>query len=52
MEKYIEDVRQDEKHMPDLLQAIIQHPGLVEEELRPDLFRIDQFRPEITKKRV
>ena len=34
MEKYIEDARQDEKHVPDLLQWIIQPPGLVKEELR------------------
>ena len=34
MEKSIEDVRQDEKHVPDLLEAIIQRPGLVKEELQ------------------
>ena len=49
MEKYVEDVRQDEKHVPDLLESIIQPPGLVKEELRPILFKIRQFRPEITK---
>ena len=37
IEKYIEDARQDEKHVPDLLEAIIQPPGLVEEALRPNL---------------
>ena len=43
MEKYIEDARQDEKHAPDLLEAIIQPPGLVKEELRQKLSKIDQF---------
>ena len=31
IEKYIEDARQDEKHVPDLLGAIIQPPGLIKE---------------------
>ena len=52
MEKYIEDARQDEKHVPDLLESIIQLPGLVKEELRSILFKISHFRPEITKIRV
>ena len=52
MEKYNEDARQDEKHVPDLLEAIIQPPGLVKEELRQFLFKIDQFRPEIPPTRV
>ena len=34
MEKYFEDARQDEKHVPDLLEAIIQPTDLVKEELR------------------
>ena len=42
-EKYIEDARQDEKHVPDLLEAIIQPPGLVKEELRQKLFKIIQI---------
>ena len=29
MEKCFKDVRQDEKHVPDLLEAIIQPPGPV-----------------------
>ena len=49
MDKYFEDVRQDEKHVSDLLEAIIQPPGLVKEELRPNLFKLDRFRPKITK---
>ena len=52
IEKYIEDARQDEKHVPDLLEAIIQPPDPVKEELRPMLFKISKFRPEIAKIRV
>ena len=46
LEKCFEDVRQDEKHVPDLLESIIQPKLFVKEELR---FKIDRFRPEITK---
>ena len=49
IEKYIEDARQDEKHVPDLLEATIQPPGLVKDELRPNLFKIHKFKFEITK---
>ena len=49
IEKYFEDVKQDEKHVPDLLESIIQLPDLVKEELQPNVFKIDQFIPEITK---
>ena len=52
IEKYNEDVRQDEKHAPDLLEAITQPPGLVKEELQPILFKIIQLRSKITKIRV
>ena len=52
MEKYFEDARQDEKHVPDLLESIIQPPGLVKEELRPISFKIDKFGHQITKIRV
>ena len=34
IEKYIEDVKQDEKHVPDLLTAIMRPTDLVKEELR------------------
>ena len=40
-----EDARQDETHVPDLLEAVIRPPGLVEEELRPNLFKTTQFDP-------
>ena len=43
MEKYIEDVRQDEKHVPDLLESIMRPNDPVKEELRQKLFKIDNF---------
>ena len=52
MENYFEDARQDEKHVPDLLESIIQVPGPAKEELRQKLFKIDQFDSKITKMRV
>ena len=52
MEKCFEDARQDEKHVPDLLEAIMRPPGPVKEELRQKLFKIDQFEPKIKKIRV
>ena len=52
MEKYIEDARQEEKDVPDLLEAIMRPTCLVKEELRPNLFKMSQFRLEIPKIRV
>ena len=53
MEKYInEDARQDEKHVPDLLEAIMRPTDPVKEELRQKLFKIDQFGSKIPKIRV
>ena len=52
MEKYLEDVRLDEKHVPDLLESIMRPTDPVKEELRPILFKTNKFRPEITKIRV
>ena len=52
MEKYIEDARQDEKHFPDLLEAIMRSTCLVKEELRPILFKTCQFKSKITKIQV
>ena len=40
IEKYIEDVKQDEKHVPDLLEAIARPTDPVKEELRPNLSKI------------
>ena len=52
MEKYNEDVRQDEKHVPDLLEAIMRPTDPVKEELRQKLSKIEQFEPKIKKIRV
>ena len=52
MEKYIEDARQEEKDVPDLLEAITRPTCLVKEELPQNLFKMIPFRPEITKIRV
>ena len=52
IEKYIEDVKQDAKHVPDLLEAIMRPPGLVKEELRPSLFTMSQFESKIAKVKV
>ena len=52
MEKYNEDIRQDEKHVPDLLEAIIQPPDPVKEALRQKLFKIIQIESNIKKMRV
>ena len=52
MEKYIEDARQEEKDVPDLLEAIMRPTCLVKEELRQNLFKLSQFGPEITKIKV
>ena len=52
MKKCFEDVRQDEKHVPDLLEPIIQPPGLVKDELWQKLFKITQFESKIKKNRV
>ena len=52
MEKYIEDARQEEKDVPDLLEAIMRPTCLVKEELRPLLFKLSQFGSKITKIKV
>ena len=52
MEKCFEDVRQDEKHVPDLLEAIMRPTDPVKDELRQKLFRITQFGSKIKKIRV
>ena len=40
MEKYIEDAKQEEKDVPDLLEAIRRPTCLVKEELRPNLCKM------------
>ena len=52
MEKCFEDLRQDEKHVPDLLESIMRPTDPVKDELRQKLFKIDQFGSKITKIRV
>ena len=52
MEKYIEDARQEEKDVPDLLEATMRPTRLVKEELRQNLFKMIQFRFKIIKIRV
>ena len=49
MEKYIEDARQEEKDVPDLLEAIMRPTCLVKEELRQNLMKMTQFRSKIQK---
>ena len=52
IEKYVEDVKQDEKSVPDLLEAIMKAPGLVKEELRRKTTKMMESRPNITKIKV
>ena len=52
MEKYNEDARQDEKHVPDLLESIMRPTDPVKEELRQKLFKIDKFGSKIKKIKV
>ena len=52
MEKYIEDAKQEEKDVPDLLEAMMRPTCLVKEELRQNLFKLSQFVPEIQKIKV
>ena len=52
MEKSIEDAKQDEKHVPDLLEAIMRPTDPVKEELRQKLFKITQFGSKIKKMMV
>ena len=42
IEKYIEDARQDEKHVPDLLESIMRPTDPVKEELRRNLMKMYQ----------
>ena len=52
MEKYVEDVKQKEKDVPDLLEPIMRPTCLVKEELRQNLMKMIQFRPKIPKIKV
>ena len=52
LEKYVEDVKQDEKHVPDLLEPIMRPTCLVKEELQPNLFKLSQLGSKNIKIRV
>ena len=52
MEKYIEDARQKEKDVPDLLEARMRPTDPVKEELQQILFKMNQFGPKIPKIKV
>ena len=39
IDKYVEDVKQEEKDVPDLLEAIMRPVCLVKEELQPNLMK-------------
>ena len=52
IEKYIEDARQDEKHVPDLLESIMRPTDPVKKKLRPNLFKISEFGAKIPKIKV
>ena len=43
IEKYVEDVKQEEKDVPDLLESIMRPTDPVKKKLRRILFKMDQF---------
>ena len=49
IEKYIEGAKQEEKDVPDLLEAIMRPTCLVEEELRPNSFKCVNLDPKSQK---
>ena len=52
MENSIEDVKQDEQHVPDLVESIMRPTCLAEEDLRPISFRMTQISSKIQEVRV
>ena len=52
MEKHIEDVKQDQKIVPDLLESIMRPTDPAKEELQRILFKMGKFRPKIEENRV
>ena len=52
IKRYIEDVRQDEKHVPDLLEAITRPTNPVKEELRINLMNMHKIISKIKNIRV
>ena len=49
IEKHIEDVKQDEKHVPELLESVMRPTFFVKEGLRPLWIKISQFGSKIPK---
>ena len=47
IEKYVEDVKQKEKDVPDLVESITRPTDPVKEELQKILFKMSQYRTEI-----
>ena len=52
IEKDVEDVKQEEKDVPDLLESIMKPSGFVKQELQRISCKMTQFRHKITKIRV
>ena len=52
IEEYVEDVKQEEKDVPDLVESIMKPTDPVKEELRRILMKMSQYRPEIIKTRA
>ena len=52
IEKYIEDMKQEEKDVPDLLESIMRPTDPAKDELWRILLKMSQFRLKITKIRV
>ena len=52
MTKNVEDIKQEEKDVPDLLEAIMRPTCRVKEECRQNLFKMIQSRPNIQKIKV
>ena len=52
IDKYVEDIKQDQKSVPDLLESMMNGSGIVKEELRMVLMKMDQFKTKITKIKV
>ena len=52
VEQCVQDVKKDEKDVPDLLESLMRPSGLVKEDLRRILFKISQFGSKIKKIQV
>ena len=52
IEKHVDDVKQDEKSVPDLLESIMSPTDPVKEELRRNLIKMCQFESKIPKIKV